>query len=313
MPCSLAAACATAAKASGVEVVRRGVDQVAGAVELLGHGGGALDGGLVRLVAGLGAEQGDLGERGLAVLGLGGVALGGPFAVPLLLVGVEGVRAEQRALGDGGDVAAASSSGSANAAFFDPASARAAAPAARRSASASNDSSFSGAAPRPTATTSGALKPDGAGSFVTSPSAPEAPRVSRTPASLPSYALSTASAPGATTRSPAWRGALRDTDDDRVGAQAGAAAVLRVRAVTVVKSRFRLSFPWPNGGVDQPWGGPWIRGTRQDPGSAAPGSAGRGSPARARQPRPCAAAPPGRGSAGPLGLRPVRGAKDERL
>jgi len=81
---------------------------------------------------------------------------------------------------------AASASGSANAAFFAPFSARAAVPAARRSASASKEESFSGSGPRPTATTSGVLKPDGAGSFVTSPSAPEAPRVSRTPASLPS-------------------------------------------------------------------------------------------------------------------------------
>ena len=78
--------------------------------------------------------------------------------------------------------------------------------------------SFGRGAPRPTATTSGALKPAGAGSLVTSPSAPEAPSVSRTSASLPSYALSTASAPGATHGA---LGALGDTDHDGVGPQAG--------------------------------------------------------------------------------------------
>ncbi|CAM5480470.1 hypothetical protein STANM309S_05989 [Streptomyces tanashiensis] len=72
------------------QVVRRLVDQVAGAVDLLGDGLGALGGGLVGLVARLGTEQGHLGE--------------GLLRVGVLLVRGVGVRAEQGALGDGGGV-----------------------------------------------------------------------------------------------------------------------------------------------------------------------------------------------------------------
>ncbi|CAM5398223.1 hypothetical protein STENM36S_09487 [Streptomyces tendae] len=79
-----------------VEVVRRGVDQVAGAVQLLGDGGGTLDRRLVRLVAGLAAQQRGLRQRGLAVA----LALGTLGVVGGLLVRVEGVRAQQHALGD---------------------------------------------------------------------------------------------------------------------------------------------------------------------------------------------------------------------
>lgn len=91
MPCSLPHGGGDGGEGLGVEVVRRGVDEVAGAVELLGHGGGAREGRLVRRVPGLAAEQRDLGERGLAVLRVLAV-------LAVLLVGVEGVRAERRAL-----------------------------------------------------------------------------------------------------------------------------------------------------------------------------------------------------------------------
>ena len=132
------------------------------------------------------------------------------------LVRGEGVRAEQRALGDGAPrprrprPAARRRPSSCRSAHGRRRPRHGAAPRRR------TPSSFSGAAPRPTARTTGALRPDGAGSLVTSPSAPVAPRVSRTAASLPSNALSTASAPGATTGA---LGALGDADDEGVGAQ----------------------------------------------------------------------------------------------
>ena len=198
----------------GVQVVRRGVDQVAGAVELLGHGGGALDGGLVRLVARLGAEQGDLGERGP----WRPCALRPPLPpCRRAPVGGEGVRAEQRALGDrGGRLGVL---GGQRERGLLRAGQRAGGGYRRR-----------GAAPRCRSLVllrhlaeadrqhDRRLEAGGAGSLVTSPSAPLAPRVSRTAASLPPNALSTASAPGATTGA---LGALGDADDDGVRAQAG--------------------------------------------------------------------------------------------
>ncbi len=130
--------------------------------------------------------------------------------------------------------------GSAKPAFFEPASERAAEPAARRSASASYESSFSGTGPSPAAMTTGTFRPSGAGSLVSSPSAPEAPRATRTAASFPPNALSTASAPGARTRSPDLEPVALATPTTSASARSVAApAVLRVRAVTVVKSRFR--------------------------------------------------------------------------
>ena len=81
----------------GGEVVRRGVDQVAGAVDLLGQRDRAVGGGLVGLVTRLGAEQRDLGERLLRAVAVLRVLLAA-------LVDGEGVRAEEGALGDGLDV-----------------------------------------------------------------------------------------------------------------------------------------------------------------------------------------------------------------
>lgn len=95
MPCSLAAACATAANASGSRSFGGVLIRSRARLKLLGDGGGALDGRLVLLVAGLAAEEGGLGERGLAVLGL--------LVLAVVLVGVEGVRAEQHALADRAD------------------------------------------------------------------------------------------------------------------------------------------------------------------------------------------------------------------
>src|SRR5690606_8841570 len=70
--------------------------------------------------------------------------------------------------------------------------------------------------------------------------APDAPSVSRTPASPPSYAWSTASAPGATTGVPDPDAVPLATPITIASARRpGTAAVLRVRAVTVVNSRFR--------------------------------------------------------------------------
>lgn len=99
MPCSLPHGGGHGGEGLGVQVVRRGVDQVAGAVDLLGHRGGALGGRLEGLVTRLAAEQGDLAERELRVLaGLG--ALRGELVLAAL-VGGEGVRTQQGALRDG--------------------------------------------------------------------------------------------------------------------------------------------------------------------------------------------------------------------
>lgn len=130
--------------------------------------------------------------------------------------------------------ASAEASGRANPAFLVPFSARAALP-ARRSASASYSSPSPGTGPRPTARTSGAFRPE-TGSLVVSPSAPVAPRVSSTVASPPSNASATASEPEAGTGP---SGPLA-TPTTRTSARSVAASEeLRVRAVTVVKSRFR--------------------------------------------------------------------------
>ncbi len=84
-----------AGEGGGGEVVRRGVDQVAGAVQLLADRDRAGERALVGGVARLAAEQRGLGERRLAVLGLAV-----PGVLGVALVGVEGVGAEQDALAD---------------------------------------------------------------------------------------------------------------------------------------------------------------------------------------------------------------------
>ena len=232
MPCSLPAAVATAAKASGVRsfggVLIRSRARLISSVSAIARSAAAL----------YALSRGFAPSRATSASGsFGAVAVLGVLRVLLAaLVGGEGVRAEQRALGDGLRVLG----GLDRAARRRPSSCRSARGRRRRRHGAatrpSYASSFSGTGPRPTARTTGTLRPEGAGSLVTSPSAPVAPRVSRTEASFPSNALSTASAPGATT------GPLAPfaTPTTRASARSVAApAVLRVRAVTVVKSRFR--------------------------------------------------------------------------
>lgn len=99
MPCSLPHGRGHGGEGLGVQVVRRGVDQVAGAVDLLDERGGTLCGRLERLVARLAAEQGDLGERQLGAVAVL-LVLRRELVLAALVRG-EGVRAEQCALGDG--------------------------------------------------------------------------------------------------------------------------------------------------------------------------------------------------------------------
>ena len=161
-PCSLAAACASAAKAFGVEVVRRGMlirsrARLISSASAWARSAAALNS-LSRGLApsrATSASGADLASFFLAPL---------PFVpVAVAAVGGEGVRAEQRALGDrGGRLGVLDGQGEGG---LLGAGQRAGGGCPRRGAAPRRrtPSSFSGAAPRPTASTTGALRPAGGG------------------------------------------------------------------------------------------------------------------------------------------------------
>ena len=205
------------AKRRRAQVVRRGVDPVAGAGDRA-RPPRARPARLARPASlGVGHEHRRRGRPGPAAVGRLGLVAG------------EAVRAEQRALGDRARSVPRRRRRRQRQRQRDRRGRPARGPRRRRPGAASPRRAPRRPAPRPspTATTTGAATAPSVASLVTSPAAPVAPSSASVAASLPSNAAATLSAPGASSGAAAVGVRLCDADDDRVDGELGRVGVGR--------------------------------------------------------------------------------------